>query len=130
MAERIKNLFRAIEIAFAVIFMLWAFPKLPSAVEFARRLFAVVLSHPFVFLLGNLIALVLFYESRSLQGAAAAAAAEEEEAVTEVAGSGFEDDGRRRMGAAAEMNGDELRRASEEFIEKQVVFHKRENMGF
>ncbi|KAL7104641.1 hypothetical protein ACP275_08G258500 [Erythranthe tilingii] len=66
----IKKLLRVIEICLVLVSLTWASSRLPFAVrisgEYFRWLVNVVVSHLFVFLLGNAIVLILFFKSRRL----------------------------------------------------------------
>ncbi|KAL7144205.1 hypothetical protein ABFS83_08G243600 [Erythranthe nasuta] len=66
----IKKLLRVIEICLVVVSVTWASSRLPFAVrisgEYFRWVVNVVVSHLFVFLLGNAIILILFFKSRHL----------------------------------------------------------------
>ncbi|KAL8047376.1 hypothetical protein ABFX02_08G237200 [Erythranthe guttata] len=66
----IKKLLRIVEICLVLVSVTWAASRLPFAVrisgEYFRWLVNVVVSHLFVFLLGNAIILILFFKSRHL----------------------------------------------------------------
>ncbi|EYU31189.1 hypothetical protein MIMGU_mgv1a021308mg [Erythranthe guttata] len=66
----IKKLLRVVEICLVLVSVTWAASRLPFAVrisgEYFRWLVNVVVSHLFVFLLGNAIILILFFKSRHL----------------------------------------------------------------
>lgn len=68
--REIKKLFRIMEIFLVLLFLTWASNRLPFAVrisgEYFRQIVNIVHSHLFIFFLGNVIVLILFFKSRNL----------------------------------------------------------------
>ncbi|CAA0823517.1 Unknown protein [Striga hermonthica] len=66
---KIKKLLRGVEILVILVYLTSAIVRLPSAVKFAgdyfRRLALFVVSPLFIFLIGNIIVLILFFNSRN-----------------------------------------------------------------